>query len=391
MSPDRAGTAATAAPHGGDRTSDVARWLANRQDEIDSAFQYLAMADGEPRPNVADIYRRLAAVEEKHATFWEHRLRDVGHAIAPRRPSTRARVLGWLARRLGAGTVLPTIAATEYAERNAYLAHPETHGTGMTEQERMHARVLGAVLAKSSGIGGGTLAGIEGRHRTVGGNALRAAVLGANDGLSSNLSLMMGVAGATADRHAVLLTGLAGLLAGACSMALGEWVSVTSARELAEREVGIETSELQENPTEEREELQLIYESKGLRAEEADRLSRAVMQDERTAIDALAREELGIDPDELGGSAWTAAITSFFLFAAGAIVPVLPFLVVAGDAAAVASVVAGGIGLFVIGAAISLFTGRGALRSGIRQLVLGAAAAAATYGIGRAIGVAVTG
>src|SRR5262249_1436141 len=296
-----------------------------------------------------------------------------GQAIGPRQPTTRARVLGWLARRLGAGTILPTIAAAEYAERNAYLAHPETHGTRMTEQERMHARVLGTVLAKSSRVGGGVLASIEGRHRSIGGNALRAAVLGANDGLSSNLSLMMGVAGATADRHVILLTGLAGLLAGACSMALGEWVSVTSARELAEREIAIETSEVEENPTEEREELQLIYESKVLRAKEADRLSRAVMQDERTAVDALAREELGIDPDDLGGSAWTAAITSFFLFAAGAIVPILPFLVVTGDGAAVASVVAGGIGLFAIGAAISLFTGRGALRSGLLPLPLLAA------------------
>jgi VIT1/CCC1 family predicted Fe2+/Mn2+ transporter len=388
MAPDGVGTTARRVR---EPKSDIARWLTNRQEEIDSGFQYMAMADGEPRPNVADIYRRLATVEEKHATFWEQRLRDAGHVIGARRPTARARVLGWLARRLGAGTILPTIAAAEYAERNAYLTHPETHGTEMTEQERMHARVLGAVLAKSSGIRGGALASIEGRHRSIGGNALRAAVLGANDGLSSNLSLMMGVAGATADRHAILLTGLAGLLAGACSMALGEWVSVTSARELAEREVGIETSEVEENPTEEREELQLIYEAKGLRAEEADRLSRAVMQDERTAVDALAREELGIDPDELGGSAWTAATTSFFLFAVGAIVPILPFLVVTGDGAAVASVVTGGIGLFVIGAAISLFTGHGALRSGIRQLVLGAAAAAATYGIGRAIGAAATG
>src|SRR5262245_53400143 len=189
MGPDGPGPTAAAARHTGVRTPDVARWLVNRQEEIDSAFQYLAMAAGEPRANVADIYRRLAAVEEKHATFWEHRLRDAGHTIGPRQPTTRARVLGWLARCLGAGTILPTIAAAEYAERNAYLAHPETHGTGMTEQERMHARVLGAVLAKSSRVGGGALASIEGRHRSIGGNALRAAVLGANDGLSSNLSL----------------------------------------------------------------------------------------------------------------------------------------------------------------------------------------------------------
>ena len=370
---------------------DAARWLENRQDEVDSAFQYLAMADGERRPNVAGVYRRLAAVEDKHAAFWEHRLRDAGMAIGPRRPSPRARVLGWLARRLGAGAILPTIAASEYAQRNDYLSHPETRGTTMTEEERMHARVLGTVLANSSGIGGGVLARIEGRHRNIGGNALRAAVLGANDGLSSNLSLMMGVAGATADRSTILLTGLAGLLAGACSMALGEWVSVTSARELAQREISIEKSEVEQNPAEEREELQLIYESKGLTEKEADHLSRAVMSDARTALDALSREELGIDPDQLGGSAWTAAITSFLLFAAGAIVPVIPFFFVTGSRAAVASVTAGGVGLFFIGAAISLFTGRGVVWSGTRQLLLGFAAAAATYAIGYAIGVAVAG
>jgi VIT1/CCC1 family predicted Fe2+/Mn2+ transporter len=391
LSRERGRTAGVRARHAGQQKTDVARWLENRQEEIDSAFQYLAMAHGERRANVARLYRRLAAVEEKHATFWERRLSDAGYAIGPRRPTTRARVLGWLARRVGAGAILPTIAATEYAQRNDYLDHPETRGTAMTEQERMHARVLGAVLAKSSGVGGGVLARIEGRHRNVGGNALRAAVLGANDGLSSNLSLMMGVAGATTDRATILLTGLAGLLAGACSMALGEWVSVTSARELAQREVGIEKGEVEQNPIEEREELQLIYESKGLTDKEADHLSRAVMKDERTALDTLSREELGIDPDQLGGSAWTAAITSFFLFAAGAIVPVAPFLFVTGGRAPVASVAAGGVGLFIIGAAISVFTGRGVVWSGTRQLLLGFAAAAATYAIGHAIGVAVAG
>jgi VIT1/CCC1 family predicted Fe2+/Mn2+ transporter len=234
---------------------------------------------------------------------------------------------------------------------------------------------------------GGALANIEGRHRNVGGNALRAAVLGANDGLCSNLSLVMGVAGATVDHHVILLTGLAGLLAGAFSMALGEWVSVSSARELAEREVRIEKSEVEENPDEEREELQLIYESKGLSSGEAAVLSRSTMKDERTALDTLSREELGIDPDELGGSAWTAALTSFFLFSVGAIIPVAPFFFVTSP---LASVGVSGAGLFVIGASIAIFTGRNAVWSGVRQLLLGFAAAGATYAIGHLIGGAVT-
>ncbi|HTE49851.1 MAG TPA: VIT1/CCC1 transporter family protein [Kofleriaceae bacterium] len=370
---------------------DVARWLENWHQEIDSAVQYRAMATGEKNEQIADVYRRLAAFEDKHADFWEARLRAAGRNPGPRRPSVRARVLAWIARRFGAGTILSTIAAGEYAQRNDYLAHPETRGTGMTEDERMHARVLARVLARTHGLEGGALARLEGRHRNVGGNALRAAVLGANDGLCSNLSLVMGVAGASADHRVVLLTGLAGLLAGALSMALGEWVSVTSARELAEREIRIERSEIEENPGEEREELQLIYESKGLARQEASDLATSLMKDENAALDALAREELGIDPDQLGGSPWTAALASLFLFAFGAIIPVVPFMVMAGPRVPLVSIAAGGVGLFAIGAAISLLTGRSMLWSGARQLLLGFAAAGTTYLIGRAIGVAVGG
>jgi len=255
----------------------------------------------------------------------------------------------------------------------------------------MHARVLENLLVKSRGVEGSVLGRLEGRHRSVGGNALRAAVLGANDGLCSNLSLVMGVAGAAVDHRTIVLTGLAGLLAGACSMALGEWVSVTSSRELAEREIRIEKRELEETPEEEREELQLIYESKGLSREEAKELSEKLMENPATALDALSREELGIDPDELGGSPWVAAFTSLLLFAAGAIVPVAPLFFLQGDRGTLASVGAAGIGLFAIGASISLFTGRSALASGGRQLALGFAAAAITFAIGKAIGVAVGG
>jgi len=370
---------------------DVERWLENWQDEVDGAFLYAAMADGERRSAIADIYRRLGAIEGKHAAFWEDRLRAARHSLGPRRPSRRARVLAWLARRLGAGMVLPTMATAEYTHRNDYVAQPETHGTAMTDEERMHARVLEQVLTKSSGLEGSAVARIEGRHRNVGGNALRAAVLGANDGLCSNLSLVMGMAGATVNQHTVMLSGLAGLLAGSFSMALGEWVSVTSARELAEREVRIEKREVEENPAEEREELQLIYEAKGLEKTEAESLSRAVMKDERTALDTLSREELGIDPAELGGSPWTAALTSFFLFALGAVIPVLPFAVGASALGPLWSMAASGVALFLIGAAIAIFTGRGFVRSGVRQLLLGFAAAGVTYSIGRLIGVAVGG
>ena len=371
---------------------DIARYRANRQSEVDGAAQYHAMAAGETRANVADLYRKLAAMEEKHAKFWEDRLQAAGVDPGPRRASWRARTLSWLARRFGAETILPTMATAEYTGRNVYVAQKETSGTQMTEEERHHARLLENLMTKSkTGVEGATLGRIEGRHRSASGNALRAAVLGANDGLCSNLSLLTGIAGAGASHRVILLTGIAGLLAGACSMALGEWVSVTSARELAEREVRIEKIELEEAPEEEREELQLIYEAKGLSKREATELSTKMIKNPKTALDALAREELGIDPDELGGSANVAALTSFLLFAAGAMVPLAPYFFLVGSSANVGSVLAGAFGLFTVGAAITLFTGRPVWASGGRQLFLGMTAAALTFAIGKAIGVVVGG
>ncbi|HEY1417480.1 MAG TPA: VIT1/CCC1 transporter family protein, partial [Myxococcaceae bacterium] len=355
----------------------------------DSAARYRAMADGEGRSGTATVYLDLAAMEEKHAAFWEQRLADTGAAVGPRRTGWRTRVLVWLARHFGAGLVLATIAAGEHRDRNDYLAQAETRGTRMAAQERNHARILGLLTSGTSGVEGGLLAQIEGRHRNVGGNALRAAVLGANDGLCSNLSLVMGVAGAAPSGHAVLLAGIAGLVAGAFSMALGEWVSVTSARELAEREVATEENELEVTPEDEREELQLIYEAKGLSRDEAGQLSRELLARPRTALEVLTREELGIDPGDLGGSPWTAAGTSFALFAVGAAIPVLPLVFVSGWIAVCVSAGVSALALFGIGAAITVLTGRSVWRTGLRQLVLGLSAAGSTFVIGRLVGVAI--
>ena len=370
--------------------TDVRRYLGNWQAEIDSTEQYLAMAAHEPDPATARVYENLAAIERKHADFWEARLKSAGHEPGPRRPSWRARLLIASARRWGARSVLATVASSEYESRDNYVPQKETAATAMTSEEHAHARVLRTILAKT-GLGAASFVRTEKGHRRLGGNALRAAVLGANDGLSSNLSLVMGVAGASIDTHTILLTGVAGLLAGACSMAMGEWISVTSSRELAEREIKTERDELDANPEEERHELQLIYEAKGLSPEEAAELSAKLLGDPTTAIDVLAREELGIDPTELGGSPWVAAGTSMLLFALGALIPVLPFLFFKGTAAIAMSLVAGSAGLCLIGAAIAVFTGRSAIYSAARQLVLGLLAASATFGIGKLIGVALAG
>jgi VIT1/CCC1 family predicted Fe2+/Mn2+ transporter len=172
-------------------------------------------------------------------------------------------------------------------------------------------------------------------------------------------------------------------------MAMGEWISVQSSRELYEKQVGVEESEIATMPEEEKEELALIYMAKGLPEEEAKQVAARIMADEKTALEAMSREELGIDPEELGGSPWTAAATSFLLFSAGAIVPVTPFAFVHGQAATVVSLLASATGLFVIGFFITLFTGRGVLYTGLRQLLFGLGAAAVTFGIGHAIGVSV--
>jgi VIT1/CCC1 family predicted Fe2+/Mn2+ transporter len=370
--------------------ADIRRYLGNWQAEVDSTLQYLAMSAHEPDPDTARVYRDLAVIERKHADFWEARLRAAGHDPGPRRPSWRARVLILAARRWGARSVLPTVATSEYQSRDNYVPQRETADTAMTSEEHSHVRVLRSILART-GMGAASFVRTEKSHRQLGGNALRAAVLGANDGLSSNLSLVMGVAGATVDTHTLLLAGVAGLLAGACSMAMGEWISVTSSRELAEREVRTERDELLANPEEERQELQLIYEAKGLKPEEAAELSAKLLKDPSAAVDVLAREELGLDPSELGGSPWVAAGTSMLLFALGAAIPVLPLVFLAGRSAILASLAAGGVGLCCIGAAIAVFTGRSALYSAARQLFLGLLAAGVTFGIGKLIGVAIAG
>ena len=372
------------------KPSSVPRYRRNFQAEIDSAAQYRAMAESERDERTAAIYRGLAVQEEKHAEFWAARLREANEKVPAQVPSWRARVLSFVARRFGAHTVLPTIAAREYSDRDLYLGQPETVHTSMVAQERLHARVLQSILlAQGNAPPGEEVARIEGRHRRVGGNALRAAVLGANDGLCSNLALIMGVSGAATSGRAVLLAGSAGLVAGAFSMAFGEWISVTSSRELAEREMGIEREELENEPEEEREELELIYRARGFSRDEAKELSDRLIRDPKNALDVLAREELGVDPSELGGSPRVAAITSLLLFSFGASVPLVPFVVTHGAPALLASLTASAVALFAIGAAISVVTGRSVFWSGTRQLVIGLAAAGVTYAIGRALGVAV--
>jgi vacuolar iron transporter family protein len=372
--------------------SDIRRCWRNYQDEVDTSAIYRTLAELEHGSPLGEVYQRLAVTEEEHARFWADKLRAAGRKVDGAHPSFRSRATSWMARHLGTGFVLPSLVAREQMGGDGYIGQSETEMVQMSASEHSHARLLGIIShGPTAGLEGSALARLEGRHRAIGGNALRAAVLGANDGLSSVLSLVMGVAGANLSSHAILITGLAGLLAGACSMAMGEWLSVQSSRELAQRQLDIEGDELRETPAEEQEELSLIYQAKGMSLEDAQAISARLISDRANALDTLAREELGIDPKELGGSAWEAAIASFILFVMGAIVPVVPFMFLSGRLAIGVSLGAGAVGLVLIGMAISLVTGRGALYTGTRQLLIGLAAAAVTYGIGRLLGVAVAG
>ncbi len=363
--------------------------LENWQAELNNAALYRTLAAVEKDARLAEVYGRMAAVEEGHAAVLAEQLRAGGAVLPAFRPSWRTRTLSGLARRFGPGFILPSVVGMEEMAGHGYSQ--EAGRGAMAAQEQSHARLLRAITGTEGGMEGARLAQLEGRHRSAGGNALRAAVLGANDGLVSNLSLVMGVAGASMAAGTILLTGLAGLLAGAISMALGEWLSVQSSRELYQHQIEQETAEIIADPQEEIEELALIYQARGLAEEQARALATQLLSNQQTAVAALAREELGINPEELGGSAWEAAITSFVLFAAGAIIPVIAYFFLSGLAAVAVSVLLSTVGLFTIGAAITLFTGRKVLYSGMRQVLFGLAAAAVTYGIGRLVGVSLAG
>ena len=364
------------------------RYRENWQREIDGIALYTALAAAEPDPVRAAIYRQLATAEERHAALWAARLRAGGHDLPPARPGWRVHVLSWMARRLGPAWVLPVMVEQEHTDSRRYDGQAEAQQAGLAAEERRHAQVLGTLR---NGAAADTPGRPERRHRTIGGNALRAAVLGANDGLVSNLSLVMGVAGAALPGQTILITGLAGLLAGAFSMALGEWLSVQSSRELYTRQIDLERQELAEAPELEAAELVQIYQAKGLGEAQARDVVATLMQNPQSALDTMAREELGVDPGELGGSAWVAAATSFGLFRLGAIIPVLPYLLRGGGAATVASLAGSAVGLFIIGAGITLLTGRNGLFSGLRPVIFGLVAAGLTFLVGRLIGVSIGG
>lgn len=376
-----------------DQQQKISRYVVNWQDERNGAALYHAISNAEKDPQLKAVYRRMAEAEERHSSFWEAKLKEANHPVPKFKLNWRTRTLIFLVKRLGPRFVLPNVLSLERLDSHKYDLQADAKEQGLSQEEQSHARLLEAITAAPAPIGtaGSRIAELEGRHRTGGGNALRAAVLGANDGLVSNFSLVMGVAGANLSSNSVLITGVAGLLAGACSMALGEWLSVQSARELYEKQIEVERQELEEIPEEEAEELSLIYQAKGLSEQEANKLANRLIKDKSQALDTLTREELGVNPDDLGGSPWTAAATSFFLFAVGAILPVIPFIFLSGTQAVAFSVIFSVVGLFALGAGITLLTGRKVFSSGLRQVAFGLLAAGITFLLGRLFDTIITG
>ena len=343
--------------------SELSSWREEKQ----AAYLYHVVAQVEAGTPRASLFTELAGEAEKQAAIWAKLAVQAGYQSPEHyTPDTRTRVVAALVRRLGARPLRTVLSAMKVRGMSLYT-HPVQGHT---------AHAPGSEMGK--------------RHRGMGsGGNLRAAVFGVNDGLISNASLIMGMAGATsamANNGLILLSGAAGLIAGAFSMAAGEYVSVRSQREMFEYQIGLEKEELDHYPEEEAEELALIYQARGLPRDDAVRLAAQLTADPARALDTLAREELGLNPDDLG-SPWGAALFSFSAFACGAAVPLLPFLFAGGANSMTIAIAMTAVALFAVGATLSLFTGRNAWWSGTRMLGIGCAAGAVTYLIGRALGV----
>ena len=363
--------------------------LSHIQTEIDAWFLYTKLAEKEEDPIVADIFRQMSEIEFSHAQAFAEKMNVSITEVS--RPSWRAKTILRIGKVFGYEYILGTLLDTEKGLANTVMMQKKSMRMPITGVEDAHVKILRNILDNDKKVSASQLSRFEKRHRSVGGNAIRAAVLGGNDGLVSNFSLVMGVAGASANQTGVMLAGSAGLLAGALSMALGEWISVKSSQELYENQMQLEMEELETNPEGERKELKLIYMAKGIPEDQAEKIVDDLLKDTKAAHEVLVKEELGINAEELKGSAMEAALSSFFLFAIGAIIPLIPFMFTSGMKAIVLSTVFSAFGLFLIGAAITLFTGRNVWFSGFRQVFFGLCAAAITYGIGMLIGVSIGG
>jgi vacuolar iron transporter family protein len=375
---------------------DTTQSLENLKLERDAIALYDELARIEKDPRRAEAFRTIAGNERRHAGVWADKLRELGVTVPePDGPRLRVRTILFVARLFGTHAVRDMVQALEGDEEGIYAEQTSPEVEAIAADEREHAEIwrrlsgAGATGHAAHGPRPSDIAASERWHHAGRSGTLRAVIFGVSDGLVSNLALVMGIAAASGGEGSfVLMAGIAGLLAGAFSMGAGEYISMQSQRELFERQIALERAELEAMPGEEQAELAQVYRSKGFTEAEAATIAERMFRDPQHALDTLVREELGLDPDELG-SPWGAAIGSFVAFAIGAVVPVLPYLFDAGSGAFVAALGLSIAALFAVGAGVSLLTGRSPLFSGGRQVLIGAAAAAVTYLVGTAIGVAV--
>jgi VIT1/CCC1 family predicted Fe2+/Mn2+ transporter len=383
------------------RATDLAHNLANLKLERDAVQLYEGLAALDRDAIRADAFRAIASGERRHAFIFASRVAALGAEVPPMdRPRWRVRAILAGARVFGTKSVSGMVKALEGDEAQMYeeLGGPEMQAIAADERE--HAAIwkrleMGMPGVEPSSPEAAAAAEVilrdESWHRAAGqSGALRATIFGINDGLVSNLALVMGFAGAVTDNQIIVLAGIAGLLAGAFSMGAGEYISMQSQKELFERQIEVEREQLRFMPEQEREELAALYRAKGLSEDEASLVAARLMQEPEHALDTKIREELGLDPDELG-SPWGAAGSSFAAFALGAFLPLLPYLLTSGAKAILASTVLALVALFIVGALVSLLTGRGLLFSGLRQCAIGGGTAAVTYVVGTLLGVSVAG
>lgn len=333
--------------------------LESWREEMQAIHLYRMMAEAEKGTSREKLFNDLAAAAEKQAAIWAGAVAGGAPEFIP---ILRVRIAAGLIRKFGPRRVRRVLSALKVRGMSVYLGNAPGHTMPTSVEE------------------------VGDRHRGGSGGNLRAMVFGVNDGLVSNASLILGVAGASGEPRVILLSGIAGLLAGAFSMAAGEYISVRSQREVFEYQIGLERDELAKYPQEEAAELALIYAARGVPTEDARRLADKLIADPKVALDTLARDELGLNPNELGSPIGAAAY-SFVSFAIGALVPLAPFLFAVGLPALLFSVGLAAGSLFGVGATLSLFTGKSAFKGGFRMLLIGAMAGAATFGIGRLLGV----
>ena len=365
--------------------SDANRYKEYLRSEIEAASMYKILAQFETDPEKSEIFEQLSQSEIKHAQHWSEKLGNPTTDVTLQTSTPKLIYIRMVCSLFGPKKILPWLARIESKEIGAYVH--EVEGQEPLEEEKNHARILSKMALENPD----NQQVREVWHTHGSGGSVRAAVLGINDGLVSNFCLMMGVAGGTTPSgnfDFIILAGVAALVAGSLSMATGEYISVRSQKDIYEHQIDIERAELEEWPEEEEAELVLIYRAKDIEESQAKVIASALMADPNRALDTMAREELGLNLQNLG-SPWLAAISSLLAFALGALIPIIPILFSSGNISIVLSAIFSSSALFIVGGIVSVASGKNIFLGAVRMLLAGTLAAAFTYGAGYLLGISI--